>query len=390
MSKRPARPKQGEPITLIINSKGEAKYRTVLDHGGPNEPRRQRRQTFHTLTEARSYVALIKAQRESGTLVTRDRDTYDMFVDEYLADRKPRVRDITYASYVSSLKTSRQAFGPKRVNNITPGDIEALVRSMADRGLSRRTVSLELMHIRTVLSRALQAGAVVRNAANGIKPLGAEPKKRQSMTVEEYRKVAIKSSEHRLSAAWILTLNGLRRSEVLGLLWEDLTLSGEDPCLRIHQGRTGYGPMLTPPKTRLSARTLPLTKDMLDALEAWRSHLVDTLGLLSVGPTAFVFVDEVGEPYHPERYSNEWVRLCKSAGLNRGVVLHEARHTSVTVMRAAGVPDRIAAAWHGHDESIMRSVYDHADGDRAGLSDAAGVLSSLRSPNNGQPNVTLL
>ena len=28
-------------------------------------------------------------------------------------------------------------------------------------------------------------------------------------------------------------------------------------------------------------------------------------------------------------------------------------------MRNAGVPDHIVAAWHGHDEVIMRRTYSH-------------------------------
>lgn len=51
---------------------------------------------------------------------------------------------------------------------------------------------------------------------------------------------------------------------------------------------------------------------------------------------------------------------------------------SVTVMRAAGVPDRIVAAWHGHDETIMRRTYDHEGSDRDAMASAAEVLAMLR------------
>jgi hypothetical protein len=29
------------------------------------------------------------------------------------------------------------------------------------------------------------------------------------------------------------------------------------------------------------------------------------------------------------------------------------------VLRAVGVSDEVVAAWHGHDETIMRAVYSH-------------------------------
>jgi integrase len=46
------------------------------------------------------------------------------------------------------------------------------------------------------------------------------------------------------------------------------------------------------------------------------------------------------------------------------VTLHEARHSSVTAMRDAGVADHVVAAWHGHDEAVMRRTYSHAQPER--------------------------
>jgi integrase len=54
-----------------------------------------------------------------------------------------------------------------------------------------------------------------------------------------------------------------------------------------------------------------------------------------------------------------WRTHSKRAGVP-AVTLHSARH-SVTALRAAGVSDDVVAAWHGHDETIMRAVYSHPD-----------------------------
>lgn len=378
MSKQPPRPRKGEPITLVTTARGEARYRTVLDYAPPGQARQQRRATFSTLTKARRHVASVKSRRESGALPTRDRDTFGRFADEFLAHRQPRVRPITYGTYVSALAHAREAFGEVPVGGLSAGHVESLVRAMADGGLSRRSVSLTLGLVRAVLARAVRQGASVRNVAEGIEPLGGASKARSALSVPEYREVAKAAAQHRLAAAWTLTLAGMRRSEVLGLRWQDLDMTHGKACLTVRNGRTGDGRTLTPPKTRSGARTLPLTEDMAQALRAWRSHLGETLGLVTVQPDAFVVVDEAGLPVRPERYSDEWVGLCRSTGIQRRVLLHEARHTSVTVMRASGVPDRIVAAWHGHDETIMRRTYDHAASDREALAEAAESLAALR------------
>ena len=41
-------------------------------------------------------------------------------------------------------------------------------------------------------------------------------------------------------------------------------------------------------------------------------------------------------------------------------------------MRDAGVADHVVAAWHGHDEYIMRKVYSHAQTE--GLAAAGDAL----------------
>ena len=96
-----------------------------------------------------------------------------------------------------------------------------------------------------------------------------------------------------------------------------------------------------------------------------------------------MFVDEGGNPLRPEWYSDEWMRLCHSAGIRRRVKLHEARHYSVVAMRAAGLPDRLVAAWHGHDEVIMRRTYDHPDGDFEGLAEVGRALTAARAAGQG-------
>ena len=48
--------------------------------------------------------------------------------------------------------------------------------------------------------------------------------------------------------------------------------------------------------------------------------------------------DELGAPVHPERYSDEFARLC----------------------REAGVPDHVRAAWCGHTVAVNVATYTHA------------------------------
>jgi integrase len=164
----------------------------------------------------------------------------------------------------------------------------------------------------------------------------------------------------RLAAGWLLTLRGLRRSEVLGLTWADVDLEGG--LLHVRHGRTGPGATLTPPKSVNSERSLPMDADLVAALRAWRTVLAGTYGTQAVAKTAFVVVDEAGRPMRPDTYSVLWRQVCHQAGIRRRVRTHEARHTFVTHLRdqaaALGLTDRDIATWAGHDEDTMRTTYD--------------------------------
>ena len=92
--------------------------------------------------------------------------------------------------------------------------------------------------------------------------------------------------------------------------------------------------------------------DVQAALRRLRDRQGTAYGFVQVRD-GFVAVDEHGQTLRPERWSDMWAQLCAEADI-RPLTLHAARHTSVTHMRSRGVPDQITAAWHGHDETIMR------------------------------------
>ena len=61
-------------------------------------------------------------------------------------------------------------------------------------------------------------------------------------------------------------------------------------------------------------------------------------------------------------------------GVRDDHTLHAARHSTVTFMRNAGVPDHIVAAWHGHDEVVMRRTYSHVHSQADALRRLSAVI----------------
>lgn len=109
------------------------------------------------------------------------------------------------------------------------------------------------------------------------------------------------------------------------------------------------------------ARTLPLDSALVAALRALRKQQHQerlAAGPVYDGSAGKVVVNELGVPPRPEWYSDRFAALAREAGVPV-IRLHDARHTSVTIMRSLGVASHVVAAWHGHDETVMSRTYTH-------------------------------
>jgi integrase len=108
------------------------------------------------------------------------------------------------------------------------------------------------------------------------------------------------------------------------------------------------------PLTALRKRQL---EESTIAGAAYRSGLAE-LGWYQGGE--YVIIDAAGTPVHPEWYSDEFGRLLRRAGQRR-IILHDSRHTTLTLMEHAGVPISIISKWAGHyDSAFTQKTYVHA------------------------------
>ena len=233
----------------------------------------------------------------------------------------------------------------------------------AGTGLGPRSIGLTLGRLTAALESALLEGLVVRNVAKLVAPPWYEPTERETWTAEEVLRFLGEASRDRLHAAWRLSLYGLRRGEVLGLQW-DRDIDHEAGTLSIVKTRVLVeGRVIEQdPKTRNGVRTLPLDAELTTALVNLRAVQMAEAEKAGEGYTdsGHVVVDELGAPVHPEWYSDEFGRTSKRAGVKR-LVLHEGRHTALSLMEKAGVPISVVSRWAGHfDAAFTYRQYVHA------------------------------
>ena len=222
---------------------------------------------FRTEAAARRALAKVVASTSRASTGRGAGNTFESYADAWLDDRARRVRPVTADAYRSILKHATAAFGSKAVGDLAAADVERVVARLADSGRSRRTASLFLFTVRSVLDRAQRETAVQTNIAQHVQPEGRPAVERKALTDAELGRVRAVVDTRPDAALWHVSLFGARRSEVLGLQWGDIA-SG---TVSVERGVTassasgGRRNAPTPTKTRRGTRVLPLPAETVEA-----------------------------------------------------------------------------------------------------------------------------
>lgn len=395
-----------DPIKKVQLKDGRTRYRFVVDLGAKQDGKRdQRTFTYDKLGEARVERARIISERATGTLVRPNRKltvakvAADFLAAKADAGKKPS----TLQSYRDALAPLVDRHGLLPIQALDMGHLEALRRDMlAGRTrklgtgeLAPRTVNLALGVATMMLKFAMRRRLVGHNVAELVDRAPADPDAganrgawQTAHAVAFLRYVR----EDRLYAAWLLSLLGLRRGEVVGLRWDDVDLTGAraqergflagTPTLTVVNNRIIVAGKVIEgtPKGRGRRRVphLPIPRLVVDALKVLKArHAAEKLaageayGTCPECGSAHVVADELGAPFRPTRYSERFDALVKAAKLPR-LPLHGSRHVAASLLADLGVPDIVAAAWLGQTDVSVTKGYQHVMHDR--LREASAVL----------------
>jgi integrase len=171
---------------------------------------------------------------------------------------------------------------------------------------------------------------------------------------------------------------GLRQGEASGLTVDRVHFLRR--TLRVDRqliDRNVPEPVLSPPKTESSNRTIPLAGFVTEALSA---HLA----AFPRKPGELLLLDPSGRPVDSGRFGNQWRRACRAVGAPPGLRYHALRHTFASTLLPRGVSVKAVADWLGHASPVITlSTYAHlmpADEDVARrVLDQALVPSAVHS-----------
>jgi integrase len=340
----------------------------VVDVGrDPASGRRRQQWKGGYATKREAEQALARAL--TGEVATPGSLTVGAFLDLWLTGHTPSLKPSTAKSYAEIV----QWYVQPRLGRVKLVDLNALLirRLYADllenggrrrAELSPATVAVVHRVLRKALNDAVLWGLLARSPLVGVKPPRNTPPEMRSWTPEEARRFLRVVTDDRLYALWVLVLaTGMRRGELAGLRWPDVDLNAGGLAVRRSRVSVAHAVHESDPKTRSSRRTISLDARLVAVLRTHRRRQLEER--LAWGPAwtdaGYVFTREDGLPLHPERITVLFGRLVASAGVSR-LRLHDLRHTSASLLLAAGVHPKIVSERLGHSNvSITLDLYSH-------------------------------
>ncbi len=360
-----------------------AKSDAQLDLGAVGGRRRRRAFAGATQQEVIDKIATAKRELHEGLNSRGREEALGRFVKRWLEQRDPRtpaagirkLRWNTWMGYESRMRRHvLPVLGATPLGKLTPEHVRGLLAEMGGSSLCATTVAVVRDTLGTILQRAVKDRVIPYNPVKAVDSVARAKPRTYVVSADEARAFLHAAEGHPFEGIVVLALQaGLRESEILGVKWEDMELDRAALAVRRTLVRVpGAGLVDSPPKTRASAATIPLTSRAVEALRSQRRRQLEQRIRAGSGwqETGYVFTTEIGTPISASNMLRRvFYPLAAAAGLptrrqadgSLGVRFHDLRHGCGSLLVQMGVKPKVVQAILRHAKlSTTMDLYVHA------------------------------
>ena len=280
------------------------------------------------------------------------------FLERWLTVYKPHVSTQSYDRSASIVHRHLiPDLGEVPLAKILPEHLQRHYAKCAAAGLKPGTVKKHHAVIHSALAAAVKWGLVYRNVADIVDSPRYKRVEMQFWEADQMNEFLDKNIDSEYYPLFYTALTtGMRRSELLGLRWQDIDLlMCQLAVRRTLKHLQGGAYVFEDVKTEKSRRTIALSPNSTAIL----SKLFDSRSGKLATPEAQVFCGPAGQPMRPNTVSRAWQLGCKKAGV-KVIRLHDARHTHATLLLKQGVHPKVVQERLGHASiAITLDLYSH-------------------------------
>lgn len=370
---------------------------------GPNGERRRRQVSSRNFAKAAADLKKLRADVEAGRVAVTGNTTVALWLDRWITEVHPdKIRPTTRRDYQVAIRLHiTPTIGSKRLDKLTAQHI----RQMHTQIGKRRAAEKAHIILKKALKDAMREGMITHNPADMVDPPKYKKGKRTSLSLDLVKRIittAYASRDESEATRWAAAfLTGARQGELLGLRWSHVDLDnavmdiswqlqqlpqshgcgteteGGWPCGKTRAGwcpqhRWDLPPdfechvlhrslVLTRPKSESGERLVPIVAPLQAKLRALHQSQ-------GINPHGLVWHYPDGRPIGPREDYQAWKTLLITAEIiapeKETLPMHVARHTTATILRAAGVSEQDRMELLGHATTDSQRIYAHADRQR--------------------------
>jgi integrase len=313
--------------------------------------------TAKTQRECKEWLKDTIKQLDQGYSYRSAQTSLETFLENWLISIQSSRAPSTLNIYQLTIQNEiTPVLGKVKLKDLSPDKIQLLFDRKLAEGGSPHTVKRIHKVLHVALGQGVKLGLLTRNPVTATVPPRITTREMQYLAEHQVQSFLEKAkiSQPELYALYYLAIHtGMRKSELLGLHWEDIdwqhsTLQVQRQLRWKEKGQYEF----SSPKTTNGVRSIKLGDKAIAALKAHKASLAPE------GQT-LVFSDGKGEPIRDRILYHNFKQILEEAGLPN-IRFHDLRHTAASLMLNYGVPVLIVSRRLGHAKpSITMDVYGH-------------------------------
>jgi integrase len=286
--------------------------------------------------------------------------TVRKFVDRWLKDRKQETAPGTMSVYENSVRRFLSFLGPdadRELADVTRTRITDYRNEMVD-NLSTGTVNRELKIVKMIFRKARLDGFLFEDPAEAVSIIKRhnEENSRRPLTIPEIRSILAVADAEWQSIIKFGLYTGQRLADLALLTWNHVDLKrGEIQVVTRKTGKRLLLPIagaLRDHIESLPATEIPGAPVHPRAFGSFKSHKGRTTQLSNHFIELMI---HAGLRQPRSRKNTGKGRGCRRHGMD--ISFHSLRHSAVSILKDAGVPDSVVMELVGHDSRAMSARY---------------------------------